>query len=93
LRHTVHQQQLIVVEVKCFAEKSLMDTFQHAIGQYVIYRQAMIANDYQHDLYLTVPLHIYTTFFHIKLIKDVIQLLNMRIIVVDLATEEIVQWI
>jgi XisH protein len=85
--------QRLVVEIKSFIGASKIQDLKEALGQYDIYRYLLeeIASD--RKLYIAISKVVYTTFF----VQDVAQLILNRhqlpIIVVDLETEEITQWI
>ena len=93
LRQKTNNQMIIVVEVKCFdSTRTQLDEFYQAVGQYVSYRNALTINDIHLPVYLSVPLSVYTTFFQIPLIVTVINDVGIKLVVVDLEKEEIIQW-
>lgn len=93
LRHVEREESIIVVEVKCFARRlRMMQEFEQAIGQIVLYRYALALNRKFTPLYLVVPLPVYETFFQKPLPHMIIGEEGIKMIVVDLATEEIVLW-
>ena len=81
------------MEVKSFVEASKMQDFKEALGQYDIYRYLLeeVASD--RKLYVAISDIAYNAFFT----QDVTQLIlnkhQLPIIVVDIETEEILQWI
>ncbi|MFG6093730.1 fatty-acid synthase [Leptolyngbyaceae cyanobacterium CCMR0082] len=85
--------QKLVVEVKSFVGASKMQDFKEALGQYDIYRYLLeeVASD--RKLYVAISDIAYNAFFT----QDVTQLIlnkhQLPIIVVDIETEEILQWI
>lgn len=85
--------QKLVVEVKSFVGASKMQDFKEALGQYDIYRYLLeeVASD--RKLYVAISDVAYNAFFT----QDVTQLIlnkhQLPIIVVDIETEEILQWI
>jgi XisH protein len=94
LRHTDDKQTIIVVEVKCFSEKrSVLDEFYRAVGQYMLYRNAMTLKHIDVPLYLSVPFDTYSRFFNRDMIQAVIQDAKISIIVIDVGREEIAQWL
>jgi len=63
-----------VIEVKCFSEKrSVFDEFYHAVGQYLLYRNALILKKIDVPIFLSVPVNIYDTFFQRKTVQAVIE--------------------
>jgi hypothetical protein len=85
--------QKLVVEVKSFIGASKIQDLKEALGQYDIYRYLLEETAPDRKLYIAVSKVAYNTFFT----QDVTQLILNRhqlpIIVVDLETEEIMQWI
>lgn len=93
LRSTDGQQSIIIVEVKCFSEKrSILDEFYHAVGQYLLYREALQLKNISVPLYLSVPRTIYDTFFARRMVQAVLKNANIKIMVVDIELEEVIQW-
>jgi XisH protein len=85
--------QKLVVEVKSFIGASKIQDLKEALGQYDIYRYLLEETAPDRKLYIAISTIAYNTFFT----QDVTQLILNRhqlpIIVVDLETEEIMQWI
>jgi hypothetical protein len=85
--------QKLVVEVKSFIGASKIQDLKEALGQYDIYRYLLEETAPDRKLYIAISKVTYNTFFT----QDVTQLILSRhqlpIIVVDLETEEIMQWI
>jgi XisH protein len=85
--------QKLVVEVKSFIGASKIQDLKEALGQYDIYRYLLEETAPERKLYIAISKVAYNAFFT----QDVTQLILNRhqlpIIVVDLETEEIVQWI
>lgn len=94
LRNLQNSITVIVVEVKCFSErKSFWDEFYHAVGQYLVYRNALKLLNIESDIYLSVPLAAYTKFFDRRTVQAVLNDVIINIVVVDLEREEVVTWI
>ena len=83
----------IVVEIKSFLSLSAIHEFQCALGQYILYRTLLSQIHPTYCLYLAIEKRIYETFFQQKGIYLVIEEYKILLIVIDLAHEEIVQWI
>jgi XisH protein len=85
--------QKLVVEVKSFIGASKIQDLKEALGQYDIYRYLLEETAPDRKLYIAISKVAYNTFFT----QDVTQLILNRhqlpIIVVNLETEEIMQWI
>lgn len=85
--------QKLVVEVKSFIGASKIQDLKEALGQYDIYRYLLEEIAPDRKLYVAISKVAYNTFFT----QDVTQLIlnkhQLPIIVVDIETEEILQWI
>jgi len=93
LRQATNDQAIIVVEVKCFSStRTQLDEFYQAVGQYVSYRNALSMNNMSLPVYLSVPLSVYDTFFQIPLIASVVDDMRIKLLVIDLRKEEVIQW-
>lgn len=67
LQHEDQKRSIIIIEVKCFADKrKLMDDFYGAVGQYILYRNVLRLKNITADLFLSVPLETHNTFFQRK---------------------------
>lgn len=87
-------QQIIVVEVKCFSSnRPLLDEFYHAVGQYLFYRNVLTLRDIRTPIYLTVPLQIYNTLFQRFGVQSTVNDAKIKLIIIDLQTEEVKSWI
>ncbi len=94
LQHTRDGQQIIVVEIKCFlATRPLLDEFYHAVGQYLFYRDALTLRDIHIPIYLAIPAKIHQTLFQRLSVHTTVRNAKIKLIVVDLVTEEVVSWI
>lgn len=94
LHHNSNNQTVVIIEVKCFAvHDRLFNEFYAAIGQYVTYREALRLLPEQSPLYLVVPSNVYGTFFQMNVIQSVLTTLQIKLILVDVQLEEVVEWI
>lgn len=85
--------QIIAVEIKSFIGPSNINEFHRAIGQFIDYSIALEEEDPNRQLFLAIPVIIYTTFFQKNIIKKAIQRIQGKIIVYNPLTETIEQWI
>ena len=83
----------IAVEIKSFISTSAISDFHTALGQFLNYRIMLEVNEPERLLYLAVPLEAYQTFFQSRLAQMAIQRHQLKLIVYEPITEEIVQWI
>ncbi len=85
---------IIIIEVKCFSEKrSVLDEFYHAVGQYLLYRNALVLKQINVPLFLSVPMNIYDTFFQRKMVQAVIEDAKIKVVVIDIEQEVVVRWV
>ncbi len=83
----------IVVEVKSFLGKSKLNDFYEAKGQYDVYRRALRKEGIQGKLYLAVDIDVFESFFQKSLIAETLQEESISLVVYDVPTKRIVQWI
>lgn len=86
-------EEIVIVEVKCFLdEKSYLDELYRAIGQYLIYRNVLRLGGISAKLYLAIPHTVYDRIFLTKATAATISDVKIRLLLVDIDREEIVQW-
>ncbi|WP_341733398.1 XisH family protein [Microcoleus sp. EPA2] len=83
----------IVVEIKSFTSPSLVSELEKAVGQYNIYRGFLRRLHPEKELYLAVPQQIYQTFFSRASIQIIVQDQEIKLIVFNSISQEIVEWI
>ncbi|MDZ8105744.1 MAG: XisH family protein [Nostoc sp. DedQUE12a] len=83
----------IVVEIKSFISPSPMRDFEIALGQYILYRNLINLTEPEYTLYLAIKESTYENFFKRDSIREIIQLNQILIIVVNIENEVILQWI
>ncbi len=87
-----HSEQIIFVEVKCFAETGIPTRDLYAaIGQYLVYRTVLSQLHMPLPVLLAVPEDAYAALFD-STIQQVVADNDIKLIVVDLKREVIVQW-
>lgn len=88
------EKQLLVVEIKCFADqRSLMDELYHGIGQYLIYRTALELKRLAEPVYLALPTHAYARLVKHDAIRLTLEGAKINLIIIDMDQQEIEQWI
>ena len=83
----------IAVEIKSFLRASAVTDFYGALGQFLSYRLALENIEPDRLLYLAVPADAYKDFFGLEFTQAAIKTYQIRLIVYDTLTQEIVQWI
>lgn len=84
------QNEIIIVEVKCFADNQIEELYT-AIGQYLVYRNLLQRLQIHRQIYLAIPV---TAYYGIvdELAIEVIREAKIKLIVVDIDNEVIEQW-
>ena len=83
----------IAVEVKTFSAKSKVHEFETMLGQYVVYLTVLRKLDPDRKLFVAVGEWVYLDFLLRRGVQTVLREAGVPLIVVDLQTEEIVQWV
>lgn len=82
----------IAVEIKVFSAVSFIDDFHKAAGQYGNYRALLRRIEPDRIIFLAVALEVYETDFLRASIRDLVADLQIKLLVFDPLTEEIVSW-
>ena len=82
----------IVVEIKVFASPSPVTELERAVGQYGIYRTFLERVSPERELFLAIAQDVYEDFFLQPAVQDIVAAHEMRLLVFEPATEEVVQW-
>lgn len=85
--------QKILVEVKSFLGRSFAKEFQGALGQYQVYFGMLEASGNPSTLYLAISDVVYRRFFQQNAYQMLIERFQLRLLVVDIESEEVVLWI
>ncbi|MGL4375427.1 MAG: XisH family protein [Microcoleaceae cyanobacterium] len=86
-------EEKIAVEIKSFIGTSAISDFHTALGQFLNYRIMLEVNEPDRLLYLAVPRETYQTFFQSRFAKIAIARHQLKLIVYEPITEEVIQWI
>jgi hypothetical protein len=83
----------IAVEVQSFLGPSPVRDLQEAVGQYEVYRVLLAETDPARLPYLALPEHVHKGLLSERFGLVVVDRLQLRLLVFDVALERIVQWI
>ena len=83
----------IAVEIKSFLGSSLVKEFHIALGQFLNYQFALQETEPHRELYLAVPADIYNIFFSLVFTQGIVRKHQLKLIIYQSSTEEVVQWI
>jgi XisH protein len=87
------QGRKIAVEIKSFLAPSPVNELEKALGQYELYSLVLEDEDPDRILYLALSNIIFDGFFSEEIGQRVLRKKNLRVIVFDPDTQEILQWI
>lgn len=83
----------IAVEIKSFIGRSPLHDFEIALGQYMLYLGLLELTDPERRLYLAINHIVFATLFQQATLQTIMQRYQLRLIIVNLATQEVQQWI
>ncbi len=84
--------QKIAVEIKSFAQLSLLHEFYTTVGQFISYRLVLKAKQPERQLYLAIPQEA-QNFFILPFTQAIIQENNLKYFIYNIDKQEISQWI
>lgn len=88
------ESSIILIEVKSYYNiDSPIDFLKQALGQYLLYRAILEKTEQDEPLYLAVPEQAYKDIFSEELGTFLIQHYQLNLVVYDVDSEEILQWI
>ena len=86
------KNEKIAIEIKSFLGESLISDFHNASGQYTNYRLLLKRNDPERKLYMALSDRSYDKISKDPLVWFLIKGHRVKMIIVDVEKEEIVQW-
>jgi hypothetical protein len=87
------QGEKIAVEIKSFVGASEVEDLRDALGQYTLYRSALVRNEPNRTLYLAIRQKSYSQVFEEEIGRMLLEQKLIKLIVFDPKTEVILQWI
>ncbi len=85
-------KEKILVEIKSFLGMSDLDQFEDALGQFLVYRPAVMKKEPERTLYLAIPKEFDQSFFDDDYFVEIAELYEVKMLVFDEDKEEIVSW-
>ncbi|MEA5625863.1 MULTISPECIES: XisH family protein [unclassified Nostoc] len=82
----------IAVEIKSFLGKSAISEFHTALGQTLNYRSILRKEEPDRILYLAISYEIYTAFFLIPVIQEIIAEHKLKLLIFESSKQEIILW-
>jgi hypothetical protein len=83
----------IAVEIKTFGQPSFVYELHTAVGQFINYSTVLRHKEPDRKLFLAVSEETFNEFFTQKGTQTILTENHIHVIVVDLATEEVIRWI
>ena len=83
----------IAVEIKSFLSRSRVDDLEDALGQLWLYRYLLERHQPERELFLAVSQNVYGDFISQPHVSEFLETEQVRLLVFDPQTEEVVQWI
>jgi hypothetical protein len=87
------QNETVVVEIKSFIGHSFIKDLQAALGQYQMYSFFLHELGAEDTVHMAISQAIYEEQFQSKAVRQLVNYFNVRLLVVDIRAEEIVEWI
>jgi XisH protein len=89
----VRQNKRIAIEIKEFRSQSAIADLEKTLGQYLLYRLLLSKIDPELELYLAITNTTYDDIFSEPIGELVIEEIPLKLIVIDIQTMEIQQWL
>jgi hypothetical protein len=87
------KENKVAIEVKVFGGVSFLNEFEKAVGQYLIYRQFLTELFPERRLFLAVSREAFEKSFVLPSIRAITNRQQIKLLVFDQTSEEIVRWI
>ncbi len=84
--------QKIAVEIKSFLGASILDDFEDALGQVIVYKAALLRKEPERILYLAMPSGAYEDLFDDSFFVGILEQNGIRLIVYHLNEKTIIKW-
>jgi hypothetical protein len=84
--------ELIAVEIKSFLRESIPNEFHGALGQFLNYQFILEQTAPERRLYLAISQTVFESFFQLKFTREAVQKYQVRLLVFNPDTEEVVLW-
>lgn len=83
----------IAIEIKSFLSPSPVNDLENALGQYILYRDALKRSQPERILYLAISDEVYLDFFQEEIAQMVVENQHLKLIIFDPRKVEVVKWI
>ncbi len=82
----------IVVEIKSFMSRSVVQDFKEALGQYLLYRDLLEETEPEYHSYLAISDKTYFGAFQRSIVQFMVKRYQISLIIIDVELEVIVEW-
>lgn len=82
----------IAVEIKSFVGRSIINDAENALGQYLIYQRLLMKKEADRVLFMAIDNETLTDTFSDELKELLTEDFNVRLLVFDKTSEEILEW-
>lgn len=82
----------IAVEIKSFVGRSIINDAENALGQYLIYQRLLMKKEADRVLFMAIDHETLTDTFSDELKELLTEDFNVRLLVFDKTSEEILEW-
>lgn len=86
------EKERIAVEVKTFAGRSTVADLEQALGQYLIYKALLDAEEPERTLFLAAPTHLYDTVWETTIGRVLTDTYGVKLLLCDVQQEVIDRW-
>ncbi len=83
----------IAVEVKTFSKSSFITAFHEAVGQYIVYREALEEMEVERTLYLAIPADTYEDYGEETLVQRVFRNNKIKVIIYEPSLISTLSWL
>jgi XisH protein len=83
----------IAVEIKSFSGLSDVNDFEDALGQFMLYKLALLQKEPDRTLYLAMPRDFYSNLFDDPFFVQVLKTYQVLLVIYNFKTNEIEEWI
>lgn len=87
------EQEKIAVEIKSFLNPSPLKDLENALEQFILYAKILSQNEPERTLYLAVNRPVFNDIFSEEVGQLILETTELRLIVFNSKTEEIIKWI
>ncbi|MEM7539773.1 MAG: element excision factor XisH family protein [Chloroflexota bacterium] len=83
----------ILVEIKTFGGRSFIKEMQHALGQYIYYRNILTFKQETYEMFMAIDKSVYEMLFQQQATSQIVKINKINLLIVDVPRKEVVKWI